>query len=487
MIDPNARRPEAAFIDPGGRNRQEVERLVNRVVSQLLDFLTDAESHTPMPAAIRLPEPITLPEEPVALDAIMAGLDLLVRGSMNTASPGYIGHMDSMPSTISMLGELVTAALNNNMFTLEMSPSFSRLEHRLLQEFGKFFGMGDRSGGVLTGAGGIANLEALTVARNSAFWARDKGIVGLSRQPVFFASDVAHMSLQKAAMILGLGTDAVIPVRSDADSRMIPSQLHDRIIESLEAGKAPFAVVATVGTTTTGNIDPLPEIAQIAQAKGLWFHVDAAYGGAAYFSETERGRLSGIEWADSITFNPQKWLYVTKTCAMALFRDFSVLDRAFRITASYTRSAGDFTNLGEIGVQGTRHADVLKLWLALQHLGRRGFGELVDHGYRLAARVTQAVEQRSFLELASRPETNIVCFRGCPDWIAPATWDDWNSDLQESLLREAGIFVSLPLYRGSRWLRAILLNPYTDDEVLNRMFHHIDQFAAGTRQKSAGT
>ncbi len=375
MTDPNSHLPKAAFIDPTGRNRADVERMVDRFVGQLLDFLCGAASHTPMPADSPLPGIIDIPEEPTEIEEIMAGLDLLVRGSMNTANPGFIGHMDSMPTTISMLGELVTAALNNNMFTLEMSPSFSRLEHRLLQEFGKLFGLGESSGGVLTGAGGIANLEALTVARNVAFDAREQGIVGLDSHPVLFASDVAHMSLQKAAMILGLGSDAVIPVDTDADSRMIPNILRDRIEQARYAGLAPFAVVATVGTTTTGNIDPLLEIAQIAQATELWFHVDAAYGGAAIFSEAERERLNGIEWADSITFNPQKWLYVTKTCAMALFRDYSVLDRAFRISASYTRAAEGFINLGEIGVQGTRHADILKLWLALQHIGRRGFGE----------------------------------------------------------------------------------------------------------------
>ncbi len=481
MTESDRIRPSASFIDPTGQNRAEVENLVDRVVSQLLDFLCDADQQTPMPAESPMPEPIEIPEDPVELECILAGLDQLVRGSMNTANPGYIGHMDSMPTTMSTLGEMVTASLNNNMFTLEMSPAFSRLERRLLQEFGKLFGLGESSGGVLTGAGGIANLEALTVARNLAFDAREQGIVGLDRQPVVFASDVAHMSLQKAAMILGLGTRAIIPVESDANSRMIPSKLRQSIREARETGQAPFAVVATVGTTTTGNIDPLPEIGRIAREHGLWFHVDAAYGGAAIFSDTERHRLDGIEWADSITFNPQKWLYVTKTCAMALFRDYAVLDRAFRITASYTRAAEDFINLGEIGVQGTRHADVLKLWLALQHVGRRGFGELVDHGYALAASVAHEAEQRPFLELASQPETNIVCLRGCPDWLPAERWDDWTSELQQSLLREEKIFVSLPLYRGSRWLRVILLNPYTDDNVIDRMFRHIDAFAERTR------
>ena len=475
------RLPVDAFIDPYGHNRAEIEQLVSRFVEHALDFLSNAAASSPMPAASPLPEPVGIPELPADLDEILAGLDLLIRGSMNTANPGFIGHMDPMPTTISMLGEFISATLNNNMFTLEMSPTFSRLEDRLLREFGRFFGLGERSGGVLTGAGGIANLEALTVARNVAFNARERGIVGLGHQPVIFASDVAHMSLQKATMLLGLGTEAVIPVESDADSRMIPERLREALAAAREAGLAPFAVVATVGTTTTGNIDPLAEIGQVARDEKLWFHVDAAYGGAAYFSEAQRWRMAGVEQADSLTFNPQKWLYVTKTCSMALFRDFSVLDRAFRISASYTRASGDFINLGEIGVQGTRHADVLKLWLALQHIGRQGFAKLVDHGCELAARIAVEVERRPFLELASQPETNIACFRGCPDWLPRDAWDDWNANLQESLLRDAEIFVSLPLYRDSRWLRVILLNPYTDDAVLDRLFAHVDACASESR------
>lgn len=158
-------------------------------------------------------------------------------------------------------------------------------------------------------------------------------------------------------------------------------------------------------------------------------------------------------------------------------------DLYFRIGASYTRDAGDFINLGEIGVQGTRHADVLKLWLALQQIGRQGFGRLVDHGCALAERVAQEVERRPYLELASCPEMNIAVFRGRPDHLPPAAWDDWNTRLQESLLREENIFVSLPLYRGHRWLRVILLNPYTDATVIDRLFARVDAFA---RQENEG-
>jgi glutamate/tyrosine decarboxylase-like PLP-dependent enzyme len=473
--------PATAFIDPEGRNRNEVERLVQQVVDLILAKLTGAAERPPMPETVDLPGPITIPEAAATEATLLEAIRDMVDGSMNPANPGYIGHMDPMPATMAILGDLVAAAVNNNMLSLEMSPSFSRLETLLLRAIAGLFGLGEQAGGVLTSGGSLANLQALAVARNVAFDSVEPGITGLAQRPVIFASEAAHTSLQKAAMLLGLGTAAVIPVRATADSRMDPEDLRARIDQARGAGQHPFCVVATAGTTTTGNIDPLAEIGAIAREHGLWFHVDAAYGGALVFSERHRWRLAGIEQADSITFNPQKWLYVAKTCAMVLFRDAGVLERAFRIPAPYMRATDGFINLGEIGVQGTRHADVVKLWLTLQHIGQQGYARLIDDGYRLAERVVEGVRQRPFLRLAGEIDTNIVCFRGEPDWLPAERWDDWNAALQALLLREGKIFLSLPVYRGGRWLRAVLLNPYTTDAVIDAMFKQIDRFAGRER------
>lgn len=471
--------PATAFIDPHGRNHAEVERLVRQVVDLVLDRSTTAADCPPMPEAAELPGQVTIPESSIPETALLQAIRVMLDGSMNPASPGYIGHMDPMPATMAILGDLVAAAVNNNMLSLEMSPLFSRLESLLLREVAALFGLGDRAGGVLVSGGSLANLQALAVARNVAFASVETGIVGMEGRPVILASEAAHTSLAKAAMLLGLGTSAVVPVRATGDSRLDPDSLRERIEQARAVGQAPFCVVATAGTTTTGSIDPLQEIGAIAHEFGLWFHVDAAYGGALAFSERHRQRLAGIERADSITFNPQKWLYVAKTCAMALFRDTGVLGRAFRVPAPYMSDTSDFVNLGEIGVQGTRHADIVKLWLTLQHVGRQGFEELIDEGYRLAERVAEGVRERPFLRLAGAIDTNIVCFRGEPDWLPADRWDEWNTALQEHLLREGNIFLSLPLHRGGRWLRAVLLNPFTGDAVIEEMFRQIDIFAAG--------
>lgn len=469
--------PDAAFVDPGGGNAAAVESLVTDVVDTLLDALATAEDRPPLPAD---PAPLdaTVPEQPRTDDAITAALDRVVQGSMNPAHPGYVGHMDTIPTTVSVLGDLVAAGVNNNMLSAEMSPVFTELEHALTATVAEAFDLGSDAGGVLAAGGSLANLQALAVARNRAFDVADAGVDASRSQPVAFASTAAHTSLRKAAMLLGLGTDAIVPVETDPNGRMRPDALEDAVSDASAAGNRPFCVFGTAGTTTTGNVDPLDELASVAARHDCWFHVDAAYGGALAFAPDRQHLLNGVEHADSVTFNPQKWCYVAKTCAMVLFADRDALVEDFRVGAPYMRQDEGRPNLGEVSVQGTRHADVLKLWLTFQHLGRSGLQALVEESYRLTAHARESVAARPALELATDPETNIVCFRAAPDRCDPGEYDALNDALQASLLADADVFVSLPTYRGSKWLRMVLLNPYTDVETLDVLFEHVDAFLA---------
>ncbi|TWM58042.1 L-2,4-diaminobutyrate decarboxylase [Bacillus paralicheniformis] len=376
---------------------------------------------------------------------------------------------------MSCLGEFVSTSINNNMLSLEMSPVFSKMEVQLLGTIARMFGYDDNSGGVMTSGGSLANLQALATARNYQLKVKESGVFGLSGQPVIFASDVSHTSLHKAAMLLGLGTSSIIPVKSSSDSKMDLDDLRKKIRQAKNEGKIPFAIAATAGTTVTGSIDPIRSIADIAKVNGLWLHVDAAYGGALIFSDAYRDKLNGIEMADSITFNPQKWMYIAKTCAMVLFKNHGVLETDFRISAPYMNET-DFTNLGEISVQGTRHADILKLYLSLQHIGLKGYRELLHESLALKNEFIKQVKQRHYLELSSEPDTNVVCFRGIPHNLDEAQWDNWNLELQQFLLNEENVFFSLPAYRGNRWLRAVLLNPFLSNILIQRVFEKIDQF-----------
>ena len=467
--------PPAAFVDPRGTNKKEVERIAQKVLQLVLTHLQTAAARPPLPKDALFPI-VSMTDVPIAEDELLAQLQSILDNSMNAANPAFVGHMDSIPSVMSFMGEMVSAAVNNNMLSHEMSPVFSHLERSLLREFSALFGLGTQAGGLMLSGGSLANLQALAVARNVKLNVLERGVTTLTYPPVLFASEAAHTSIQKAAMILGLGIDSVVSVRTNANSQMDICALKEAIKEAKQEGKHPFCVVATAGTTTTGNIDPLLEISQVTREHELWFHVDAAYGGALIFSE-QRHRLVGIESADSITFNPQKWLYVAKTCAMVLFKDINLLNQAFRIKAPYMRDDKNLVNLGEISIQGTRHAEVLKLWLSLQYVGKRGYTQLIEESYQLTDYFLQQIKKRTFLETAGALETNLICFRGMPPWILESTWDRWNADLQAYLLDQGNTFLSLPKYRGHYWLRAVLLNPYTDEKVIDHLFDHIDAFA----------
>ena len=502
-----------AFIDPLGNNRAEVDALLHQAVTLLIDEMTNADQRSPLPEPVsdeRLAQWATIPEQSGDVDRLMGEVRSHLQHAMNAAHPGYIGHMDSIPTTLSIVGDLLVAALNNNMLSVEMSPVFSRLETLVLQKIAARFGLGENSGGVMVSGGSLANLQALTVARNVAFDAVEKGVVGLSAQPVFFVSEVAHTSMQKAAMMMGLGSQAAIALRTNANSQVDLADLYCKLAEAKDNRQQPFAIVATAGTTVTGNVDPIGEMGAIAQKHNLWFHVDAAYGGAVIFSPAHRHLLNGTHQADSITFNPQKWLYVTKTCATVLFKRFDVLKQHFRIRAPYMGEDAQWPNLGELTVQGTRHPDILKLWLSLQHIGSAGYGNIIRHNYSLTAQFLQHVKARPFLQLASQPQMNLVCFRFAPAGIEPAEQDNLNAKLQQHLLRpqlstqpvnplgsnaaakkgseshaaECGtvdhknaVFLSLPSYRNQHWLKAVLLNPYTTSATIDSLFQSIDRFA----------
>jgi glutamate/tyrosine decarboxylase-like PLP-dependent enzyme len=469
--------PREAFIDPRGNNRKEAGKLARRILDLVLDHVASSATRPPIPKEAPLAVPATISEEPVAEETLLAQLQSLLDASLNDSTPNYIGHMDSLSTTFSLLGDFVAAATNNNMLSREMSPAFSCLEDELLRDFARLFGLGEKAGGVMASGGSLTNLHALAVARNTKLGTMEQGVHKLEKTPVLFASEVAHASIKKSAMLLGLGTGAVILVTTNKNAQMDPADLLVKIKQAQASGFAPFCVVATAGNTTTGNIDPLPETGKIARKFGLWFHVDAVWGGGLQFSETHRSRLAGIEQADSVTFNPQKMLLVARTCSMALFRDFDTMKKSVRIPFPYMRETEGFTNLGEISLQGSRAVEVLKLWLSLQHIGRKNYAEIIDRRIALTDSIAQEVTARPFLELAATPETGIVCFRAIPDWLPETEWEEWTSNLQAFILKEAGIYLSFLPYKGKRWLRVVLLNPYTDEETVQRLLNCLDALA----------
>ena len=259
--------------------------------------------------------------------------------------------------------------INNNMLSKETAPILTEIEKKVTSDLAKKFNLGKDSGGIMLAGGSLSNIQAIALARNRILGSFEKGLMGLKRKPYIFASEESHTSIEKAAMVLGLGTNSVVPIETDKDGKMKISNLDKSIKQKIKDSGLPFCIVATVGTTITGSIDNLNEISKIADKYKMWLHTDAVYGGALIFSDKFRNKLDCIEKSDSISFNPQKWLHITKTCSVLLLKNKKYLYSDFYIPLPYVMKDKDEYHPGEITLQGTRYPDILKLWLSLQHLG----------------------------------------------------------------------------------------------------------------------
>lgn len=471
------------FISPEGLNRQLVKETIQNVTTQLLDFLTNA-SNKPTNPSLQLFETnhFQIPDFSQTETEIKKSLQEFYDFSMNPANPKYIGHMDSMPTLWAIIGDYVASALNNNLLSLEMSPLITQLEYSMTKQFATLFGLPNSAGGVMLSGGTLSNLQALLVARNTKLNIKNGNIFSLKKEPVIFTSEHSHSSIQKIGMIIGIGTENVLKVKTNENSKIDIGDLELQIKSQIKLGKQPFAIVATAGTTVSGNIDPLSEISDIANKYDLWLHIDAIYGGAVVFSDTYKHLINGIEKANSISFNPQKWMYVAKTCSMVLFRDFDKMVENFRISAPYMKDQNLYINLGEINVQGTKYAEVVKLWLSLLSLGKNGYKQLIDYSFDLTDKFVDEISKRNYLKLASKPETNLICFRGEPTNLNATKFDSWNKRLQNYLVKETDFFLSLPKYKNNLWLRTVLLNPFLTPKNIENLFEHIDTFEKDNRE-----
>lgn len=497
-VDPAQARDGLFFIEPDGSNREEARRLGYRFVDMVVDAASGAANRPPLS---RETSAGTAPYIPPAagrdLESLLAEAADILRHGMNPAHPGYVGHMDTLASSVGIFSDLIVSAMNNNMLAWEMSPLFTEMEQRVMAWIASLFGLDNpevrsEAGpmGTMVSGGTLANMTALLVARNACCsrmgqgGVRSDGPDGRRRASgditsaategkpdlVFLASENAHFSFSKAANLLGLGRDGWIRVESDSQGRVVPEAMDAALCRSREEGREPFCLVGVAGTTVTGSIDPLYKLADLAHREGLWFHVDAAYGGALALSDTLRSRLPGIGRADSITFNPQKWLFVPKTCATILFRDSAQVDAHLREpfiygSVNHSTAAGSKTNLGELTIQGTRRVDILKLYLTLEHLGTERLAGFVQNQVDLARDLAGLIRSHDELELINEPDMNIICFRYRGATGRPRRQDDEshldrvNAKIHGEIERGGSAWLSMPRYRNRNVLRMVILHP----------------------------
>jgi aromatic-L-amino-acid/L-tryptophan decarboxylase len=392
----------------------------------------------------------------------------MVDKGFHVPSANYFGLMNPTPTYMGFLGEALVAALNPQLATLARSQLASKIELETLRWIGERVGWtAGTFGGTFTSGGNEANFSGLALALASHFPdAIEHGMASIGAQPVLYASSEAHHSLDKSAGLLGIGRTALRRVPATANLQLDAEQLEAHIQRDLAAGKKPFCVVATAGTTNSGAVDDLTATHEVCERHGLWLHVDGAYGGAAVFSDRYRDLVRGIELADSITMDPHKWLAMPYAAGVILTRHPQTLTQAFAISAAYMPKAAGATlpDNSRISTQWTRRMNALKLWLTLRVHGRQAYEQLIERQMQLARNFAEWVASSEDFELAAPQVLPIVIFR-----LRANATPSAHAALVEEVTRDGQRWMSDTVANGTSVLRMMVISYLTSEPQLNSL------------------
>jgi aromatic-L-amino-acid decarboxylase len=467
-------RPEPVRdLDWGPAQARDLTGTMLALWSELLERF-DELPVTPVAAAedVAAEMMLPIPEEPLSAEEIATLLRPLVfEHSALCGHPGFLAYISGSGTVPGAAADLLAAGLNPNVGGWSLSAGATELELHLMRWMAARFGLPAGAGGLMTSGGAASNFTALKAARDAHAPGdvRADGVGGLGL--VLYASREAHATIAEAADMMGLGERAVRSIPTDEGFRMRPDELERAVADDLAAGMRPFCAVATAGTTATGAVDPIPAVADVCERHGMWLHVDAAYGGAAAFSPKLRPLLSGIERADSISFDPHKWLYTPQSSACLLARDPSALRAAFSIDAAYVREDAELSgrgiNIGELGPQWSRAFIALKVWMSLAAHGTDAYARRIAHDVELARYLDERVREHSDLEPMCPVTLSIACFRYAPAGIDDGTLDALNERLMIEIRRDGRTCPSNAVLGGRYSLRACFVNHRTEADVVD--------------------
>jgi aromatic-L-amino-acid decarboxylase len=409
-----------------------------------------------------------------ALGLVNEIADKMKTWSLHTPHPRYFGLFNPAPTDFGMVADLLTAGLNPQIGAWHHNPFAVEIEAHLIRYFAEQFGIGESAFGHFTGGGSEANFSAVVVALSRIFPSFAKtGARGLEGQPTLYCSTEFHHSFVKIAHQCGLGRNAVRLVPVTQQFVMDDAALGQMIDEDRKNGMLPFMVVATVGTTNAGLIEPMREIGDIAALKNLHLHVDAAWGGGVILSENHKSLLDGIEKADTITFDPQKMLSVPMGAGMFLVREHQWLREAFGLTTDYVpQSQTENLDNYQLSFQFSRRFIGLKLFMTLAAVGRKGLAKAIDRQLGLAKVLADKLERAGF-RVVNGASLGVVCF------VPPDEWCITRHAQLEALaerVRESGqAWISSTKLGGRSVLRACITSHLTRESDLDRLVALLNQ------------
>lgn len=390
--------------------------------------------------------------------------DLLRDGTVHTPSPTYFGLFNPAVTDASVVGDSLVAAFNPQLAAYSHSPAAQEIERHSLRSLAGRMGLAPGSVGHFTSGGSEANHTASLLALTRAFpeYAEEGAVSGVR----FYVSAIAHDSFGKIAHACGIGRRALRKVPVDDSLRMDVGALGRMVAEDRAAGKRPFMVVGTAGTTATGAIDPLNEIAELAETHGLWFHTDAAWGGGALLSSRRRGLMAGIERADSVTCDAHKWLSVPMGAGMLFTRHPALLLETFRVDAGYMPARTEFgVDPFHSTMQWSRRCIGLKVAMSLANLGWTGYEETIERMFSLGDELRERLVSAGWI-IRNSTALPLVCFSHPRIESGEISLET----VLAAIYRENAVWVSIaPLGPGERALRACITSIHTRSEHLDTL------------------
>jgi glutamate/tyrosine decarboxylase-like PLP-dependent enzyme len=419
-----------------------------------------------------------LPEQGSSVDEIMEQCRAILEASRHSGHPRFFGYVASSASPVGMIGDQLASALNQNLTAWRSSPAATDLERTVVRWLGSFVGFSDDAGGLLTSGGSMANLNALYIAHRTKLpSASSKGLWHAGKTMTVYASEQIHLSIPKAADVLGIGRDHVRLIKTDERLRLDTKDLREQIEHDIQNGFQPFALVASAGTVNTGAVDPLSEMAAIAREYDLWFHIDGAYGAPGAAVHRKRELFSGLELADSVSLDPHKWLYAPIDCGCLLLHDPQRARSAFShgdadYIKIYEESDLEAFAFWDYGIELTRRFRALKVWMILQYYGASRIRDTISEDIDLAEYLAERIVTSEDFELLAPVELSICCFRYLPsnyrDAVKAATRDDReklnveldtiNETLMNRVQRGGRAYLSSAVLNGRFALRVCIVN-----------------------------
>ena len=460
-------------VAPLTMTSEDFRKLGTELVDRIGDFLESLPSRpvTPAesPAELRhaLDSQRTLPQQGADPGQLLHhAADLLFDHSLFNGHPRFWGYVTSSAAPIGALGEMLAAAVNSNVGAWLLSPMASEIEGQTVRWIAEMLGYSPQCGGLFVSGGNMANLVCFLAARqDKAGWdVRTKGMNGPPLR--VYCSSETHTWIQKAADIAGMGTEAIRWTPVNNEMQIDLAALRKQLVQDIQAGDKPVMVVGNAGSVSTGAVDHLPELAALCREFGVWFHVDGAYGGLAAVLPDAQGGLAGIREADSVAVDPHKWLYAPLEAGCALVRDPEKLRAAFAYHPVYYHFGVEATNYFDLGAQNSRGFRALKVWLALQQVGREGYEQMISDDIHLARCLFELISQNGELE-AMTHSLSIATFRFLPPDLRSRAdeeasyLNELNLALLTHLQGSGKAYLSNAVVHGKFALRACIVNFHT--------------------------